>query len=383
MNKKRLMTCLAAGVCILAVSATAAFGSVNGYGNYKAAVKALALQTDNVSAKGTFAMTYDGKSVMNGQVDIACDGANQSSHILMTDGETSTEEWNTTYNGVTTWFNSDDENYYTYETENEKSGHGLLNVSSDDELSNRIVNLMEMGADTVMGDLKNNVVQIGASDGIYTYQLDISNSQVPAIVNAGLSVLAYAASESVTNTYYVDFEDYDQTAVQYYQDQTGKTLSQDFLDHYNGYVDDDSWWQDNAELEEFQEVSGQIYDFYYQELDEKMEAANSTSGILYVAADGTATFYADVESYQQSKGETTIDGLETFIGKDLTLDNVHFTFSINKAGQLTANHMEATFTTVDQKGESHTVVLTGDADLFDYGSTVIQPLDVGDRLRVE
>lgn len=41
-KRNRLTICLVAGVLILAVSATAAFGSVNGYSKYKEAVKALA-----------------------------------------------------------------------------------------------------------------------------------------------------------------------------------------------------------------------------------------------------------------------------------------------------------------------------------------------------
>ena len=41
-KRNRLLVCLAAGVLILAVSATAAFGSVNGYTKYKEALKALA-----------------------------------------------------------------------------------------------------------------------------------------------------------------------------------------------------------------------------------------------------------------------------------------------------------------------------------------------------
>ena len=42
-KRNRITVCLVAGVLILAVSAGAAFGSVNGYSTYKEAVKALAL----------------------------------------------------------------------------------------------------------------------------------------------------------------------------------------------------------------------------------------------------------------------------------------------------------------------------------------------------
>lgn len=383
MKKNRVMTCLAVGVCVLAVSATAAFGSVNGYANYKTAVKELALKSDNFSAQAAVSVTYDGKTVMSGKGESAKDGKNFSMHYVLTDGKSSEESFDTTLNGVNTWFNASDAYYYTADAGDTSDAHGLLGVTEDDELSNRIINFLEMGADTVMGDLKNNVVEIGSSNGDYTYQLDISSSQVPAVVNAGLSVLAYAMSENVSNTSYVDFEDWDLCAVRYYQQQTGEQLSQDFLDHYRGEVDDDRWWENNEELDKFEELQGEMHGHYYEELEQKMDAANSTSGVLYVANDGTTTFYPDVVAYERGKGVDSMDDIEDFVGEDLILDNVHFTFSVNKAGQLTANHCEATFKTVDKDGGAHTMVLTSDVTLGEYGTTVVQPLDVGDRISWE
>ena len=43
-SKRRLGICLAVGILVLAVSAAAAFGSVNGYARYKQAVKDLLLR---------------------------------------------------------------------------------------------------------------------------------------------------------------------------------------------------------------------------------------------------------------------------------------------------------------------------------------------------
>lgn len=380
MKKNKVTACLVAGICILSVSATAAFGSVNGYANFKEGAKTLALDVDNVSATGHFQMTYDGKTILDGDGKVAVDGANQSSHIILHKGEDQSEEWTTTYGGKTTWFRSEDDYYCTANAEAEKTGHGLLNIAGDDELSRRMVNFLELGADTVVGDLKNNVVEISSSDGVYTYQIDIDKSQVPAVVNAGLSVIAYAASESIANTSYVDFEDYNQCAAAYYEKQTGQSLSSDFMAHYNGEIDDDSWYEDNAELDKFDEIQGEMYDAYNRELEERMAEANSTSGVLYVAIDSTTTFYKDVASYEHDKIDDTFDDLESFVGKDLSLDNVHFTFSVNKDGQLTDNHIEATFSTVDQNDASHSLVLTGDVTFSEYGTTVVQPLDVGDRV---
>ena len=380
MKVNKVTACLVAGICVLSVSATAAFGSINGYANYKTGVKALALDVDNVSGAGKFSMTYDGKEVLTGDAEFAVDGANQSSYVIMNNGQDQSEERSTTYNGETTWYSSGDTtHYYTAEAEKEKTGHGLMNVAGDDELTKRMVNFLELGADTVVGDLKNNVVEISSSNGIRTYQLDIDKDQVPAIVNAGLSVLAYAAYDGMMNTSYVDFEDWDQCAAAYYEKQTGQSLSDDFLAHYTGEINDESWYENNAELDKFEKLQGEMYDFYDQELQEKLAEADSTSGVLYVAIDGATTFYKDVASYEHDKIDDTFDDLESFVGKDLSLDSVHFTFSVNKDGQLTDNHIEAIFSTVDQNDASHSLVLTGDVTFSEYGTTVVQPLDVGDR----
>ena len=386
MKKNRVMACLIAGVCVLTVSATAAFGSINGYANYKTAVKALALDVDNVSAEGTFTLTYDGQEVLKGQADVGCDGADQYSHSVVSDGTSIEENWSATVDGVNTWFNSDDDHYYSYEAETEKSGHGLLNIGSDDEMSQRVFTLLELGADTVVGDLKNNVVEIDAKDGLYTYQLDIDSSQVPAVVNAALSVFAYAVSENVANNHYVDWEDFSKTSVSWYENQTGDTLDQDFIAKYTGEyefsseADSDAWWNNNQELiNKVSEQESQMHEHYYQELTKNMNAAGLTSGVLHVAADGSTTFYRDEKSYREAMGYENVDDIDAFIGQDLTLDNVHFVFTVNKDLQLTANHGEATFTTVDKDGGKHTMVLTADATLSDYGTTVVHPLDVGDR----
>ena len=49
-KRNRITFCLVAGVLILAVSATAAFGSVNGYAKYKNALKDLAERYDKLCA---------------------------------------------------------------------------------------------------------------------------------------------------------------------------------------------------------------------------------------------------------------------------------------------------------------------------------------------
>lgn len=158
-KRNRLTICLVAGVLILAVSATAAFGSVNGYSKYKEAVKALALETDNFTANGTLKMICDGKEVVHVTENYAMDGQNMSNHSVSKDSTGTHEEYDTILNGTRTWFDVNDRYYYQseYETDSSSLGGNLLGVDQDDEMARRMVNFMEIAADTVVGELKNNL----------------------------------------------------------------------------------------------------------------------------------------------------------------------------------------------------------------------------------
>ena len=111
-KRNRLLVCLAAGVLILAVSATAAFGSVNGYTKYKEALKSLALETDNFTATGTMQVNYDGKEIASLQQDFAMEGQNVYSHSVSKDASGQMETYDTLLDGVRTEFNVNDK-YYT------------------------------------------------------------------------------------------------------------------------------------------------------------------------------------------------------------------------------------------------------------------------------
>ena len=53
-----------------------------------------------------------------------------------------------------------------------------------------------IAADTVVGELKNNFVQVGKENGVTQYQIEIAQNQVPSLVNAGLSLFAYSVGQS-------------------------------------------------------------------------------------------------------------------------------------------------------------------------------------------
>ena len=158
-KRNRITVCLVAGVLILAVSAGAAFGSVSGYSTYKEAVKALALKTDNVTMQGSMKATLDGKEFVSMTGEMAIDGKNKSSHVISSEfGGQKEERYDTIIGNTDTWFNADSKYYHEYTYDNDQTAedrNNLLGVSADDEMSKRMVNFMEIAADTVMGDLEN------------------------------------------------------------------------------------------------------------------------------------------------------------------------------------------------------------------------------------
>lgn len=382
-KRNRITVCLVAGVLILAVSAGAAFGSVSGYSTYKEAVKALALKTDNVTMQGSMKATLDGKEFVSMTGEMAIDGKNKSSHVITSEfGGQKEERYDTTLGNTETWFNADSKYYsqYTFQTDDttEKTS-GLLGISTDDEMTNRMVNFMEIAADTVMGDLKNNFVQLGKDGDKTQYQIEISKDQVPSLVNAGLSLFAYSVAADEGSDWGVYYEDYNASMLNTYEKLSGNKLSEEFR---NGYLqrDDDVTWYDQNEKQ-----INEILDFlsekdwerqYYDQLE------NKQGGIVFVKTDGTSVYYKDYKSYAKANPKMVEDDMSTYLGQDMVLKTAQCKFGVDKNGNLTNNTLTATFTTTDQDGKNHELVVTADVTLSNYGTTTVQKLDTGDRTKM-
>lgn len=382
-KRNRITVCLVAGVLILAVSAGAAFGSVNGYSTYKEAVKALALKTDNVTMQGSMKATLDGKEFVSMTGEMAIDGKNKSSHVISSEfGGQKEERYDTTLNNTDTWFNADSKYYNEYTYDNDQTAedsNNLLGISADDEMSKRMVNFMEIAADTVMGDLKNNFVQLGKDGDKTQYQIEISKDQVPSLVNAGLSLFAYSVAADEGTDWGVYYEDYNASMLNTYEKLSGNKLSEEFR---NGYLqrDDSAVWYDKNEKQ-----INEILDFlsekdwerqYYDQLE------NKQGGIVFVKTDGTSVYYKDYKSYAKANPKMVEDDMSTYLGQDMVLKTAQCKFGVDKNGNLTNNTLTATFTTTDQDGKNHELVVTADVTLSNYGTTTIQKLDTGDRVKM-
>ena len=380
-KRNRVMTCLIVGVLVLAVSATAAFGSVNGYARYKEAVKAMALENENFSAVGSMTMTVDGETIWAAEMDVALDQANNSTTATMIQGDYLEQEVSATVDGTHIWYNSGDEGiYHTTTTDPDEGPYNLLDYSADDEYANRLITFFEVACDTVVGELKNNFVQIGTENGVDLYQVDIAQAQVPSLVNAGLSLFAYTMAQDANNAWMTAYEDWDAALYHYYETQTGETLPQDFKDTYRtGWSDE--WYAANEDLINRLESVCYGEDHYWGEVYDQVLDDNN-GGVVYVYADGSYDYYSDQWAFLEAHPEESSNYMEAYIGEDLTLENIHCTFGVDGDGNLTENQIDVTFYTTGQDGKLHEVVISGEVTLFDFGTTTVTLPDVSDRVEV-
>lgn len=360
-NPKRLMRALVCGligVLLLSVSAFAAYGSTSGYGKYKDAVKTLVTDTNNVTCNVNATLKYDGEVINKYATEAKIDENDVYSHeSSVTNGVSDYESYTATMDGVTTSFNVNDSIYVQYESD-------YSNTLFFGDESDKIVNFAELLADTVLGDLKNNVVLLSTEDGLSNYSLGLSGEQIPAVINAGIALMT--ASDN-TNTGWVTYEDNEATYAAYYEETTGNSLPEGYFDELYANGSDEEW---NAYYE--------IWDAMDVKYQDMLRDEYNYDVILYVKTDGS---YAVYDSYDVYAEECLVDSgyIEDYLSDNAVLSSVVCNFSINDDNQLASNDFTVIFDTVDTKGVSHQVEFFISAKLSDYGSTVISPLDVGDR----
>lgn len=372
MKKRKLTVCLLAGVLVLAVSAGAAYGSVNGYAAYKDGVKGLLLGCNNVSLAGYASICVDGKEVVKDGGEWTVNGNDSAQHSWSEDpGEPRYESHSVTLNGVNISYNSgmEPQTYRSREVPQADTNDltDMVSINNDDELERRVTNFLELAADTVVGDLKNNFVSTGKEDGVSRYQVSISQNQVPALINAGLSLMAYSEARSTNDQ--VIYEDYHRSLAAFYESETGSAVSQElwnnYLDGYNG-----DWVEANQEtVEAFDQVQ-QKY------ANARFDFLNGQGGILYVSKDNQQTRYDNKYDFYEAHPEEYADNWEAFIGEDLSLETVDCSFGVDDQGRLVENTIQVNFATVDVRGQSHTLGFTVHYTAKDYGNATMAPLDV-------
>lgn len=373
-SKRRLGICLAVGILVLAVSAAAVFGSVNGYARYKQAVKDLLLREDNFTVQAQTHLSVDGERLLSLQMDYAKAGLNSAYHSREDHGGESHQEYRTVLDGVRTRFAGDSSFYSCESIERGEAFSNLLGYDVDNEMERRLVDFAETAVDLVVGELKNNVVQLGTEGDETIYQVRVARSQIPTLLNAGLSLFVYD-NIGVPVSRFLTYEDEIGLLFQRYEAATGETLPEEFRAKYASGDYDDAWYQANRRLIERLDTFSTDWNAPYWTLFEKKD-----QGVLYVKADGSVQDYDTVQAFLTDHPEQKYHYLEYYMGGSAALCDVVCTFRVNGAGKLTANQIQANLKTTDSAGGSHAMQMVLDLTITDYGTTTVAPLDVGDRV---
>lgn len=89
----------------------------------------------------------------------------------------------------------------SYRDDDYYMNNSVLNrgIDPDEEEGAKMIRFMELLADTLIGDIKNNFVYVSGNEEIDSYELKLSSVQIPELFNAGISALFSSQGE-----YYAD-----------------------------------------------------------------------------------------------------------------------------------------------------------------------------------
>lgn len=216
-NKKKITMAIgmALGVTVLAGAAFASYNTSNGYDVAKTAVKGL-LKNENYTANMTAKISIDGNEISsdtakelydrNGDVKI-----NKEHTVSSQNYNVENKTWLQDNTNITLMTRRDgekatlvEENASDYLIVNGGFDEFYTEDANEDKRNQKMVNFVELIGDTLIGDLKNNIIYVSGDDNSSTYEMNLDAIQIPEVANAGLSVMfnptgdAYDDSEPYT-----------------------------------------------------------------------------------------------------------------------------------------------------------------------------------------
>lgn len=198
-NKKKITMAIgmALGVTVLAGATFASYSTSNGYDVAKTAVKGL-MKNENYTANMTEKISLDGKEISsdtlkelydrNGDVKI-----NKENKISSYDYNSEYREWvqddtniisSTHYDGEKTTLVEENASEYL----NLFGGFDKFYTedANEDKRNQKMVNFVELIGDTMIGDLKNNIIYVSGDDNSSTYEMNLDAIQIPEVANCRL-----------------------------------------------------------------------------------------------------------------------------------------------------------------------------------------------------
>lgn len=193
------------GVTVLAGAAFASYNTSNGYMVGKTAIKGL-MKNENYTSEINMSLSVDGEELMstkmnefydrNGDVKLNCTNAYTYGSPDYSYEAYTKKTYFQDNKYINTHIARDESESSTYIYENPYPGMGrggcdLMYDETEDEAktTDKIIYFVELIGDTMVGDLKNNIVYVSGDDNSSTYEINLDAIQIPEVINAGLSAM--------------------------------------------------------------------------------------------------------------------------------------------------------------------------------------------------
>lgn len=193
LNKKALAPlCIILGIIMMATTAFAEVMTRSAYDQLKDAVKTTSARmsagVNNYTLKTTWSLSGDGKVLMNAVSSQKTDGSKSESSGQTTDFQGLKQiNYNYSDTAQSIWYNSFDDTYYVNEYRNDRleDGIGWSDESMNyDPLADEHIADLERILDAAVGNLRNYVTVAVQEDGSRIFAGSLSDTQIPALINA-------------------------------------------------------------------------------------------------------------------------------------------------------------------------------------------------------
>ncbi len=198
MKRKHLLSAISAfvGVCLLSGSLIAVSASSSGYASIKNSVKDIIMEENNFTSKSHYEVSLNGKVMSSTDITekISKDDLVKYNRMYKNLIQYSLQDGMSLYvsdyndNGIIEPENHD---YIRIDDESgpdDLTQIGMFAVINKEEAAST-VRFLELAADAVVGDLKNNIILTDSDSDSVTYTMSLDSYQIPELVNAGLSVM--------------------------------------------------------------------------------------------------------------------------------------------------------------------------------------------------
>lgn len=199
MKKQRAaLIAAAAGVCVFTTAAFANYSTSNGYDSLKKSLWGV-MESKNFTADFNVAMRFDGndEDSMQSHYEFDADGKksySKNSGVNSNGSEYGYERWEDASKSVSA---QEDGTYLVFDNTDYGFGSMLEGFGGNEESGRKVFRFLELCADTVIGDLRNNVNYIGEEDGKPKYNVSLTSVQIPEIINTGLSAMVAVSNANV------------------------------------------------------------------------------------------------------------------------------------------------------------------------------------------